>query len=249
MKLNRAYQYAMHIQQSYAYILQAMSRFFVRLPAAVQFLIGWIIATPFCAYCKQYTYTQQIFCDTCRLLIRPIVSVDLQVTATKHIKVLAIADYQEPLKSLILSKGHSNIAACRQLAELMWHNTYVQNVAFDIIVPIPLHWLRYAKRGYNQAHEMTKIIGAKSNKEVVNLLRRHRKTVFQSLLTHDKRADNVKQAFSLRITHNQMKYYAGKHLLLVDDLMTTGATLRNAVKVLLPLRPASITAVVTCRVV
>lgn len=244
-----SYALILNAQKTYVFLSQAGILFITRVYNFFAFLIFWILATPCCSSCKQYIYSKKILCDLCRKKIAPIVSTDVQITATKYCKVFAVADYQEPLKSLILSKGFSNIAACRELGVIIWQMIPVAQVPYDCIVPVPLHWLRYAKRGYNQAHEIAKILAELSGKPIDNILKRNRNTVFQSALTHDKRADNLNGAMSLRIKKCKEQNYTGKHILLVDDLFTTGATVREAAKVLYQLKPASITIVVACRVI
>jgi competence protein ComFC len=160
---------------------------------------------------------------------------------------MAIMKYRDPLKHLLLSKARSDIVTAYDIGHLMWEYTNIRHIAFDYIVPIPLHWTRYAWRGFNQAEEMGKILAHKGDKPLVHLIKRKRSTPFQSSLAPLKRAENVKDVFAIN-THNQALYH-GKHLLLVDDLMTTGSTLKEAGKVLLKLKPRSITAVVACRVI
>jgi len=134
----------------------------------------------------------------------------------------------------------------RQLGQLVWDMTYVKNSHFDFIVPIPLHWTRFARRGFNQSYEMAKVIGKKSGKPVVKLIRRIRITKYQASLSQSMRAENVKKAFILK--GKQLNLYQGKHLLLVDDLLTTGSTVMAVARELYKLKPASITVVVACRV-
>ncbi len=118
---------------------------------------------------------------------------------------------------------------------------------YDIITSIPLHWTRYASRGFNQAQEMAQVIAHKRKVPVVHLLKRVKKTAFQFELAASSRGTNVKNAFELCIVDTQR--YKNKHILLVDDLMTTGATIREAAKELLKLQPRKITVVVACRVI
>ena len=177
----------------------------------------------------------------------PIVSKDVIITQKYTMKVLAIGDYQEPLKNLILAKKYGNIAAATALGELIWHMTYVAAIECDYIIPVPLHWTRFAKRGYNQADEMAYVLSRHKQKPMVQLLKRIKMTAFQSSLKHEERLPNVHDAFVL--TCKDKEKYQGKHLLIVDDLMTTGATLHAAARQLRDLNPASITAVVACRVV
>jgi len=159
---------------------------------------------------------------------------------------MAIMEYRDPLKHLILTKSRSDIVTAYDIGHLMFEYTNIRHLNFDYIVPIPLHWTRYAWRGFNQAEEMSKILAHKSGKPLVHLIKRKRSTPFQSSLASFKRADNVKDVFA--INAHDPALYQGKHLLLVDDLMTTGSTLKEAGKTLLKLKPRSITAVVACRV-
>lgn len=213
-----------------------------------QLSIDHFIAPPFCAYCKKFLTRRMIFCIDCFDKIQPIVSVQVTITKTQSIAVLAVSGYQEPLKTLILSKAWSDITACDQLAQLIWENSYFKHMPCDYLIPIPLHWMRKAKRGYNQAEEIAQCLADYKNVHVANIISRVKNTPFQSSLSFDKRLDNVKSAFLLRASVDK-NIYENKHLILVDDLMTTGSTLASAAKVLLPLKPASITAVVVSRVV
>ncbi len=205
-----------------------------------------LIAPPFCAHCKDFLSTRMIFCIECYEKIDPIVSVQIPITKTKSMAVIAVSDYQEPLKSLILAKSWGDIVASNQLGQLIWQMTYFKQMPCDFLIPIPLHWMRYAKRGYNQAEEIARVLAAYKNVPVTTILKRVKHTPFQSSLAHDKRMGNVKEAFALK--NSDLTIYQNKHLVLVDDLMTTGSTLVSAAKVLLPLHPQSITAVVVARV-
>ncbi|MCK4499511.1 ComF family protein, partial [Candidatus Babeliales bacterium] len=120
----------------------------------------------------------------------------------------------------------------------------------SILVPMPLHWSRLASRGFNQARVMADVYSKRFDIPVSELIIRAKRTAFQSLLPKKKRVDNVKDAFGLKIEFEALssECFKDKHLILVDDLCTTGETLRAAVKPLLKLRPASISAIVICRV-
>lgn len=207
-----------------------------------------LIAPPYCMACKKFLSQRDVFCAECVRLIKPVISHDLKVTDALTVKVFAIGPYADPLKQLILSKSWSNSVASRQLGQLMWELTYIKNVPFDLIVPIPLHWKRFAWRGYNQSEEMAHELASKKNVPVVNLLKRTRHTPFQSVGSMEKRVENVKEAFLLKIPKELRADYVGKHILLIDDLLTTGATIRAAAKELNKLKPASITVIVAARV-
>jgi len=206
-----------------------------------------LILPTFCAYCKIFFQDDtQIFCMDCRAMIRPVVSHQLAITQTKSITVHAVGAYDKPLVSLILAKSSGKRTVAHQLGKLAWQQTALPHLQFDAIVPIPLHWTRYAWRGYNQADEIARVICHKSGKPIAHLLTRSKRTPFQSHFKGDARIENVQDAFQLKAIDPSV--YADKHILLVDDVMTSGATLKQAAKKLFTLKPARITAIVIARV-
>lgn len=92
----------------------------------------------------------------------------------------------------------------------------------DFLVPVPLHWLRRLQRGYNQSELLCRGIDEVMHREVSakNLIR-HRYTSQQSRTSASEREINVEGAFSLR----HPEQFEGRHILLIDDVLTTGATI------------------------
>jgi len=161
--------------------------------------------------------------------------------------VFAISDYKDPLRKLILAKSWSDSLSSYQMGQMLWEMLPLQELDCDIVVPIPLHWTRYAWRGFNQAHEMARVISKKKNIPLYHALKRTKKTEYQSALASALRGPNLKQAFALNDA--LIKSCADKHILLIDDLMTTGSTLRAAAKTLLAAKVRKITVAVVCRVI
>lgn len=92
----------------------------------------------------------------------------------------------------------------------------------DLMIPVPLHWRRRLKRGYNQSELLCRGIAAVMPRPIdTRCLVRHRYTRQQSRQQGDLRRQNVEGAFSLR----HPETLQGRHVLLVDDVLTTGATL------------------------
>ena len=205
-----------------------------------------IISPPHCSSCKKFLHERSVFCFECEKKLKPIVSHTLDITPSKSIKVFSVSRYVDPIKALILSKRYGNYVSCVQLAQLILEKTFLKEQEFDYLVPIPLHWTRYARRGFNQAEVIARTIGKETGIPVINLLKRVKMTSYQSKLSSTDRYSNVKKAFKLNVEKDQ---YIGKRLLLIDDLMTTGATLKAAAKTLLPLKPVLLQAVVAARVV
>lgn len=120
-------------------------------------------------------------------------------------------------------KYQGNIAAGRYFSRMlgvkMSRSRYFHDV--DCVIPVPLHWKRKWKRGYNQAEIIAREIGAVLQAEVrTDILYRSQHTATQTKLSIEEKEKNVKGAFEVR-------QQAGgfRHILLVDDIFTTGATL------------------------
>jgi ComF family protein len=102
---------------------------------------------------------------------------------------------------------------------------------FDYLVPVPLHYYRENWRGFNQGEEIAKEVGKKMKLEVVNMLRRTRKTKQQALIVkREEREANVKGAFE--VWDEIKEQTKGKKVLLIDDVFTSGADMRECTKVL-----------------
>jgi len=200
-----------------------------------------------CAYCRITLEERVPLCSRCYDRIRPIVSLDLALTTKKSMPIIAMGAYEEPLCSLVRAKHYGNITAAHQLGQLVGSFLADRNFNADYLIPIPLHWSRYAVRGFNQAEIIAQEIGKRYHIPVVNALSRMRYTSYQASCTARTRLDNVHNVFE--VAASDVTLYANRHIALVDDLMTTGATLQSAGRALLALRPASISVIVPCRVV
>ncbi|WP_353196068.1 ComF family protein [Parapedobacter defluvii] len=100
----------------------------------------------------------------------------------------------------------------------------------DVIVPVPLHPGKLRKRGYNQSAFFAQGLSHSMRKPIVSeCLIRHRVTESQTTKNRYERYQNMESAFRL----NDAEAVAGKHVLLVDDVLTTGATLEACSTVLL----------------
>lgn len=97
----------------------------------------------------------------------------------------------------------------------------------DMIMPVPLHSLKKAERGYNQAEFICK--GISKVLKIPNrtdILKRTRFTLSQTTMTFEERKENVHKAFGLK----KKKHIPGKRIILVDDVITTGSTITECAR-------------------
>ncbi len=120
----------------------------------------------------------------------------------------------------------------RELAvKLLKNFRFESGVDFDSLVPVPLHFYRENWRGFNQAEVIASLVGGKMKVMVVNMLKRKRRTKQQSLLSDKKdREKNVKGAFVVK-KENSFRV-KNKKILLIDDVFTSGADMKECTKVL-----------------
>jgi ComF family protein len=98
----------------------------------------------------------------------------------------------------------------------------------DYLAPVPLFWWKKLRRTYNQAELLSKIINKESGIPVLNCLVRVKNTRTQTRLDHKKRQENVKNAFRLKKGIS----IRNKKIIIIDDVMTTGATIKECARVL-----------------
>jgi ComF family protein len=101
--------------------------------------------------------------------------------------------------------------------------------SWDSIVPVPLHTLKHQRRGYNQSEEFAKGISEGLNLPFNNFLERKKFTETQTKKSRIQRMENVEVVFSI-VSNTSI---SGLRILLVDDVITTGATLCSCANVLL----------------
>ncbi len=140
-------------------------------------------------------------------------------------RMQVLADFEPPYPRLIHAlKYHRRALNGRLLGQLLARR--LEPPYPEAILPVPLHWWRQLRRGYNQATEM-----ARGLQEVLDIpvnhrcLRRHRMTASQTHLNRRQRRQNLHGAFSAR----PMAY---RHVALLDDVITTGTTMTELTRLL-----------------
>lgn len=144
------------------------------------------------------------------------------------------------MKALIHeAKFHGNSRAYKLLGTLLGQFLNTKNIPYRII-PIPLSKKRLRMRGYNQVEEVVRKSPLPPGMSLhTHILIRTRDTQPQTELRRKERLLNIRDAFGVA----DVEAIRGKHILIIDDVTTTGTTLHAAKAALLPYSPASITCV------
>jgi len=158
---------------------------------------------------------------------------------------LTLGDYAEPFDRLVLRlKFAGRLPAAGWIATQLAAQVRASGCMPDLLVPVPLAPARLAERGFNQAweiaHPLARRLGVAASP---TLLARRRDTVSQRALDLSARQANLRDAFVVPDQHR----LDGLHIGLVDDVMTTGATLREAARVLKAHGAARVTALPALR--
>ena len=181
------------------------------------------IAPPFCQKCSepfQGAITGEFTCANCthrtihfdaavaayrsRGVVRQIIH-DFKYARQIHLRLLVT-------RWLRAALDDARLAGCR----------------FDLIIPVPLHPARQRERGFNQASVLAELLRAEVSIPSKLVLERIRYTTTQTALDRAERMENLHNAFRLRKNAD----VRGLHVLLIDDVLTTGSTLSECARIL-----------------
>jgi ComF family protein len=118
----------------------------------------------------------------------------------------------------------------------------------DALIPVPLHWRRGWSRRYNQSGALARVIERQTGVRLLSdVLRRVRPTLQQIGLSRAQRASNVQGAF--KVAAERQSEIQGRRVVLIDDVLTSGATVDACARALLRAKAASVDVLVFARVV
>ena len=208
-------------------------------------------APRFCNVCQgQLLVTEDTICSHCNTMIATDGVVDDASSQTARLfwghapiaKAGVLFDYhaQSPISELLASiKYRQHIHTCHRLGRTLACR-YLPRQFFegiDVIVPIPLHAERFRRRGFNQSEEIARGIGETVGLNVLSdSVLRTVDNPTQTHLTQFERLKNVDHIFSVPKPH----LLEGKHILIVDDVITTGATVSSLIRTIFEAAPHTV---------
>lgn len=168
---------------------------------------------------------------------------DLTTTDKAPLSVIAAPlEYTFPIDAALkLLKFQKRCDYVPPFSELLWRVAAELPADIDALLPMPLHWRRQATRGFNQAFELSRALRKRSGLSLLSGIKRVRATPFQSGLNAADRRHNLRNAFVAR------QEIAARHVLIVDDVITTGETCVALAKVALAAGAKKVSALAVAR--
>lgn len=190
-----------------------------------------------CGYPFEFDLGPEMLCAAC-VLSRPVYG-----------KARAIFSYDEHSARPILALKHGDRTdVVPAFAQWMRRGGHALIEKADFLVPVPLHWTRLFHRRYNQAALLAQAISRISHKSVLpQALLRRRRTQSQGHKSRRQRQENIRNAFAVNAKFSHQ--IQNSHLLLIDDVMTTGATVTACAKTLKRAGAAEVDVLTLARIV
>jgi ComF family protein len=191
----------------------------------------------FCRACRtpfvdDYPLDEYDLCTVCR---ESLVNFDC---------VYSFGSYEGALRKLIHLYKYGKVESLSQpLGKLLLRALPVEE-RFDLIVAMPMHWRKRWERGFNQAELLAEPVCRRYGMRLSPHLKRRRYTKSQAGLNEAERSDNLKNSFLVK----RPEQIANKRILLVDDVFTTGSTLRAAAAALKAAGAGRVSALTLARV-
>ncbi len=174
-----------------------------------------------CILCKSDLYNDRYICKSCKNNIK-ICKDSFKIGKGCHqFKCYSSSYYSGSMMELIIKlKYKSSFRSGNVIASYMKDTIHSNDISFDVLTYVPMTKKSFKKRGYNQSEYLAKTLGKYFRKPVVSCLTKIKDTKDQIGLNEKERWNNIEGSFKVFDNH----FINDKSVLLVDDVITTGAT-------------------------
>ena len=193
----------------------------------------------------------EFFCGVCRTPFNDSRALDDQdqcsicrLSQVNFDAAYAYGSYEGPLQKLIQLFKYAKVESLAEPLSRLLVQSIPFGGNFDAVMAMPMHWRKQWERGFNQAELLAAPVARRYGVKLSHHLRRARYTKAQAGLNETERRQNLKNSFLVK----RPAELSGKRVLLIDDVFTTGATLRAAAAALKAGGAARVTALTLARV-
>ena len=222
--------------------------------------LGDLLLPNLCSGCQSGDVDHQGLCDECNLALLKLVALqycprcgnvpgpDIPIRddgcyacptpMPRFARIYRLGPHTEPLRNIIIQvKYHRNLRMVKRMGAMLAQAVMASSAeSFDVVMSVPMHWRRRIARGCDHAKVLAREIGKQIDLPLGDDLIRNRHTPPQVGLSRARRIANVFGAFSVR----DVRPVQGARILLVDDVITTGATANEAARALFHAKAESV---------
>lgn len=189
------------------------------------------VEVPYCSKCGEPFDGAMTEAFTCKNCVGRRVAYDFAISGFKSVGPLRdVIHHYKYRRDLFLRAGLADLLSYA----LKDPRLAKENLQQWLLVPVPLHYTRQLKRGFNQSWELCRRLSSLTGIPAAQVLSRTSRTSSQAQLHRKKRLQNLKGAFTVRPRRfwRHTPPLKGRSILLVDDILTTGATAHECAKIL-----------------
>jgi len=184
---------------------------------------------PLCSHCEKTFSPAGLLCSGCERFFKQGSECTCSPTAGPLQSIFALSSYEQHWRLLLhnLKYGKQRFLA-RPLGRWLGFEILAQKHCHpDLIVPVPLHRRRERERGFNQSDLIARHVGQILKKPVCKILLKSKDTISQTTLSRRDRFENMRGVFNCPLPPSK-----GSEVLLIDDIYSTGSTIKEAAAVL-----------------
>jgi competence protein ComFC len=197
-----------------------------KIKSKIFHLLNFLFSIELCICC--YKKSNEIVCTNCLDQFKKTIPIKFYFLENK-IYIYSLTSYEGKIKKILHSKYYKNENPYFFFGEKMADYFLKYNLKADYIIPIPQHFIKKCIRQFNQSETLAKKISKNTNIPLINAINVKKYYKPQNKIKIEDRTENIKNVF---IKSKNIENLNNKTLCIVDDIYTTGSTIKEAIKTL-----------------